>query len=103
LQLDNTTKDNKNQKMMRWCIFLVMNKIFRSATMAFLRKGHTHEDIDAVFGQLALEIQNSKFNSVEEICDILMRKLTTAGVDDNSKNRSLAYKCGEVSPRRQNQ
>ena len=82
IQLDNTPRDNKNQKVFRWAAHLVLNGIFRSANLSFLRKGHTHEDLDAIFGQLALEVAHSSFDSVADVIDVLMRKLRTVLISD---------------------
>ena len=40
----------------RLCALLVDRGIFRSIVQAFMRVGHTHEDLDAVFGVLASHI-----------------------------------------------
>lgn len=44
VQLDNTTRENKNQLLLRFCAWLVAQNRFDSATLNFFRKGHTHED-----------------------------------------------------------
>ena len=96
-QLDNSARENKNQKVFRFCMLLVNRGVFRSMSLHFLRKGHTHEDIDGLFGQLALEIARSTFDSIDQLIDILTRKLRTAGVDAMSKARSLAYRLDQVA------
>ena len=97
LQLDNSCRENKNQKVFRWAMMLIQKGVFRSITLAFLRKGHTHEDLDGVFGQLSVDIANSTFDSIDELIDILIRRLRTVGVDPSSKNQSLAYQVHEVA------
>ena len=52
IQLDNTTQNNKNNLMFKYLSFLVCSQKVASAEAAFLRKGHTHEDIDQLFGRL---------------------------------------------------
>ena len=44
IQCDSAS-DNKNQTMLKFLGSLVDRNNFRSATLAFLRVGHTHEDI----------------------------------------------------------
>jgi hypothetical protein len=44
LQLDNTTKQNKNQFMIGWLSCLVAWKVVRKVVVSFLPVGHTHED-----------------------------------------------------------
>ena len=56
LQSDNTSREIKNSTLMRFLSALVSHNILASATMAQLRSGHSHEDIDQVFGSLALFI-----------------------------------------------
>ena len=50
LQLDNTTKDNKNHTVFAFLAWLVQSGNFHKVTVSFLPVGHTHEDIDALFG-----------------------------------------------------
>ncbi len=45
IQCDNTAAENKNQLVLRFVSMLVDKRVFRSATMSFMRVGHTHEDI----------------------------------------------------------
>ena len=54
IQLDNCPRDNKNVKILRFALMLTKFSVFRSVTVGFLRKGHTHEDIDGIFGHLAV-------------------------------------------------
>ena len=50
VQLDNTTKDNKNHTVFAFLAWLVQSGNFHKVTVSFLPVGHTHEDIDALFG-----------------------------------------------------
>jgi hypothetical protein len=53
LQLNNSTKDNKNRFVMIFCSLLTARDIFKEVTVEFLVVGHTHEDIDAYFSYLS--------------------------------------------------
>jgi len=53
LQLDNTSSSNKNVILLRFLAYLVATGVVREAEADFLRKGHTHEDIDQFFGRVA--------------------------------------------------
>ena len=53
LQLDNSTKDNKNRYVMAFCSLLTAKRVFKEVTVGFLIVGHTHEDIDAHFNCLS--------------------------------------------------
>lgn len=48
LQLDNTSSSNKNNPLLRFCSSLTSNGVVKSVDVAFLRKGHTHEDTHVV-------------------------------------------------------
>ena len=50
VQLDNTSKDNKNHTVFGFLAWLVEEGHFAKAIVSFLPVGHTHEDIDALFG-----------------------------------------------------
>ncbi|KAL2630810.1 hypothetical protein R1flu_015496 [Riccia fluitans] len=49
IQLDNSSKDNKNWMIMAFCSELVARGCCKMITMSFLMVGHTHEDVDAFF------------------------------------------------------
>ena len=49
LQSDNTVKEIRNTYTARALCTLLNQQIFRVGTEAHLQKGHTHEDVDAVF------------------------------------------------------
>lgn len=97
IQVDNTARENKNQKVFRWCLALVQRGVFRTISLAFLRKGHTHEDIDGLFGQIAVTIAHATFDTIDALIDILARKLRTIGADTRSVAQSLAYRLDTVA------
>lgn len=49
---DNTSRETKNNTIVRLLAALTMNKIVGGATLRNLRSGHSHEDIDQIFGSL---------------------------------------------------
>jgi hypothetical protein len=55
LQADNAS-DNKNLAIYAVCQLLRDLGIFKKVKLCFLPVGHTHEDIDAVFGALAKKL-----------------------------------------------
>ncbi|CAK9114864.1 Uncharacterized protein SCF082_LOCUS53189 [Durusdinium trenchii] len=61
IQSDNCVREVKNNTLARWCSSLVSRGTFASVTMAALRSGHSHEDIDQVFGRLASFMQKRPF------------------------------------------
>ena len=61
LQLDNSTKDNKNKYLMAFLSLLTTWGVFEEIQGDFLSVGHTHKDIDAYFSHLlkALKRKNT--------------------------------------------
>jgi hypothetical protein len=45
LQLDNTCSQNKNSFVLKALVAMVALRMWASASMGFLRVGHTHEDV----------------------------------------------------------
>jgi hypothetical protein len=56
LQLDNACSDNKNRYTFCFFSLLVANGEFREVYVNFMLVGHTHEDIDALFGRLSMRL-----------------------------------------------
>jgi hypothetical protein len=61
LQLDNATGDNKNRYVFSFCSLLVHRGVFREVYINFLLVGHTHEDIDAMFGRWSWKLKASDY------------------------------------------
>ena len=51
VQMDNATGDNKNRYVYAYWSLLVAKRIFREVYVNFMIVGHTHDDIDALFGR----------------------------------------------------
>ena len=58
LQLDNAPSQNKNNYMMAYLTLLVHWHVFDTIEVNFLPVGHTHEDIDQMFGVLSRHFAN---------------------------------------------
>jgi hypothetical protein len=56
LQLDNACSDNKNRYTFCFFSLLVVNGVFREVYVNFMLVGHTHEDIDALFGRWSMRL-----------------------------------------------
>ena len=55
---DNTVKELKNQFLILYAANLISRRKFRMVTFQFLRKSHTHDKIDALWGVIARRISN---------------------------------------------
>ena len=53
LQADNTSREIKNGILMRFVSSLVSDRVIGSGRLSFLRTGHSHEDVDQLFGRVA--------------------------------------------------
>ena len=54
-----TCREVKNGIVMRLMSSLVSDSVIQSGRLSFLRTGHSHEDIDQLFGQLAAYVRNN--------------------------------------------
>lgn len=52
-QCDNTPRECKNNYMLKYLCYIVANGVCKSASLRSLRSGHSHEDVDQEFGNLA--------------------------------------------------
>ena len=53
IQSDNTTRETRNQNLMKWAAHLICSEIFDSITFCFYKVGHTHCEVDQRFSVLA--------------------------------------------------
>lgn len=53
IQCDNTSRENKNNPMLKWLSLLTMTRRIKRGCIRFLQTGHSHEDIDQLWGRLA--------------------------------------------------
>ena len=82
VQCDNTPRELKNGFFLRLCAALVSNKTVKSMGVSCLRTGHSHEDIDQLFGQIAQKVARLKsvpssevfMDHLRQICNELDRK-----------------------------
>ena len=68
IQMDNAVGENKNQFWARLLGLLVDRAIFKVVVHSYMRPGHTHEDLDALFGVLSTHIASLlEWNSPEDM------------------------------------
>eukprot|EP00731_Ephydatia_muelleri_P004385 Em0002g561a len=66
LQLDNTARENKNRCVLSFLSLLVQLEVFEEVELGFLMVGHTHEDIDALFGNIGKWLKNNNALTVPD-------------------------------------
>ena len=72
LQLDNSTKDNKNQYLMAFLSLLTARGVFKEIQVGFLLIGHTNEDIDAYFSHLSKSLKSKNTFIVADLMKAFM-------------------------------
>ena len=61
VQMDNAVGDNKNRYVFCFWSLLVAKRIFREVYVNFMLVGHTHDDIDALFGRWSMALRKESF------------------------------------------
>ena len=72
VQMDNATGDNKNRFVFCYWSLLVANKIFREVYVNFMIVGHTHDDIDALFGRWSMLLKKENFLTIPALMKSFM-------------------------------
>ena len=72
LQLDNASDDSNNRWVFAFCSLLVYKGIFRKVYINFLIVGHTHEDIDALFGRWSNLLKTNNYPTVPRLMKSFM-------------------------------
>ena len=63
IQADNTCREIKNNPFFRWAALQTSSGNLKNVSVRFLRSGHSHEDVDQIFGRLAMHY--SKLSKAE--------------------------------------
>nr|PNR49411.1 hypothetical protein PHYPA_011307 [Physcomitrium patens] len=64
VQMDNATGENKNRYVFAFWSLLVAKRIFREVYVNFMIVGHTHDDIDALFGRWSMLLKKENFPTI---------------------------------------
>jgi len=97
LQQDNTCRECKNQKILKWAIKLVALGVFQWVSLNYLISGHTHEDLDGTFDQLTVKLSAREFDSDKDVVELLLQLVGNLGIERVSRRHSLAYKMDEAA------
>jgi hypothetical protein len=72
VQLDNACSDNKNQYVFNFFFLLVQKGVFRDVYVNFLLVGHTHKDIDAIFGRWSYRLRANDYPTLPMLMKLFM-------------------------------
>ncbi|CAH1239932.1 Hypp5908 [Branchiostoma lanceolatum] len=67
LQMDNCWRECKNRFVFAFLGYLVLRNVFREVQVGYLLVGHTHEDVDQFFSQVAYRLGKEDATTVEEL------------------------------------
>ena len=77
VQMDNTTKENKNHTVMASLAYLVKMDFFKKVYANFLIVGHTHNEIDRCFSVISQRIRRQDVFTVEQLMDLMRSTVIT--------------------------
>ena len=93
---DNTCRECKNQKILKFGVRLIALNILESITCVYTEKGHTHGPLDGTFGQMCVKLSLEEFQDDLDVVDILDNFLKTSGLDAATRQDAMAYKLDEA-------
>jgi hypothetical protein len=71
LQLDNTSRENKNNLLFLYLHMLVLKGMFKKIKVGFLLIGHTHDQIGQIFSRFFVKLAKSKAFGYDDLCKII--------------------------------
>ena len=72
MQMDNAIGDNKNRYVFAFWSLLVAKHIFREVYVSFMLVGHTHDDIDVLFGRWSMQLKKENFPTIPSLMKSFM-------------------------------
>lgn len=94
---DNTSRECKNQKILKFATKLRIMEVVRVFNLAYPSKGHSHGPLDACFGQTAVKMANEEFDDDEDLVRVLQEFLDDAALDRGCEQDARAYKMDEAA------
>ena len=71
VQLDNTVRQCKGKYLFAYLGILVETGVLQKVIVSFLKKSHTHEDIDQMFSRFAIRLRQERAHSREQLASVL--------------------------------
>ena len=81
LQMDNCWRENKNHYVFGFLAYLVALGYFEQIQVTFLPVGHTHEDIDAKFGNFSASLRILNALTMKELISVIKDVLKEAKLE----------------------
>ena len=72
VQMDNATGNNKNRYVYAYWSLLVPKRILQEVYVNFMIVGHTHDDIDALFGRWSMLLKKENFPTIPALMKSFM-------------------------------
>ena len=76
VQMDNDISDNKNIYIFYFWFLLIAKCIFRKVYVNFMLVGHTHDDINALFGCWSMALRRESFPTIPLLMKSFMKNET---------------------------
>ena len=76
VQLDNTSRENKNKFTMAYFNMLVEKGIFKKIKIGFLLVGHTHDQIDQMFSRFSVKLNRQRAFRLDSLEEIILDSYT---------------------------
>jgi hypothetical protein len=73
LQLDNTSRENKNQFVFGYISMLVELRIFQKVKVGFLLVGHTHDHIDQMFRHFSVTLKRKNVGILPSLIECIKK------------------------------
>ena len=72
VQMDNATRDNKNRNVYAYWSLLVAKRIFCEVYVNFMIEGHTHDNINTLFGRWSMLLKKENFPTIPPLMKSFM-------------------------------
>jgi hypothetical protein len=73
LQLDDTSRENKNQFFFGYLSMLAQMGIFKKVKFGFLHVGHTHDHIDQMFSHFSVTLKSKNVGSLPSLIECIKK------------------------------
>jgi hypothetical protein len=73
LQLDNTSRENKNQIVFGYLSMLIEMRIFQKVKVGFLLVGHNHDHSDQMFSRFSITLKRKNVGSIPSLIECIKK------------------------------